>query len=262
MEHLPALPLQQMPSQIEIALGLRTAPAEPPPTGDFGFGITARVRPEPTTEEEIEFGVPLAIAKLFAADVPIFSAALAGPITPRPEQPRTFLEDYDSEEVEAARAIEPIRRLFYPSAERILESAAAPAEPAESRLVKRELTIAPPTPAEKKPAPTSEEIVYRLRQTPDGSIWREGYIGDDLKSARIVTDADEILTVKRKLLKTVTEHHVTEHDDGEPISLALVAALDEVGEQDEEETDFAFVGRLNQALSHLASRPILSIVNQ
>jgi len=189
MADLPDLPLAEMPEIVSRALYGTTGPVETPVPADTPepFGYFAKVKPPLDTADDadLEFERP-PFHKLFAPDVPIATAAIAGGESFRPE-PRRFLgDDFDEEEMEIRNALQPIRQLFV---EGVFRQALAPTTapvPIEKRLVERENF--PPTPKE---TPT-QKLISKLHRDADGFLWQSIYDGDSLKSTKIVYDESQI----------------------------------------------------------------------
>jgi hypothetical protein len=174
-------------------------------------------------DEEIE---PLAFTKVHAPipglDFPI--AGLSAITETYRAEPIQNLEDYDPEQVEADRAIQPIKKLrsggIYRDA---LVATPAPEPPARGSSFTRSEADTVPTPAPKEdavvravrewadeflrrtgvtPPPTANTLTYKLRQDDDREIWRESYNADgSLHGALILMEPEEIEKARLELLK-------------------------------------------------------------
>jgi len=181
----------EMPKQISDAIFGTTPAVELPIPNNTPepFGYFAKVKPNPEQEEEIEFGAPHDIAKL-AVPIPIATAALAGPTYIAP--PRQFLgDDFDSDETEAARALEPIRRLFSEGVFRNDLTPTPSAPIAKRQLVTRE-TVAPATETEplvKRDDEFTPELAGRITKViMDAPEWADDESEEDYDAriARII----------------------------------------------------------------------------
>jgi hypothetical protein len=111
------------------------------------------------------------------------------------------------------------------------------------------LSKANPTPAKEK----TGERTYKLRKDESGATWNEAWDGDEIVSARLVLDPEEIAALSKKA-----------PNDAPLLSPKLLAAqLKQIVLQlpvvaDESAEDF--VARLNAQLAELSARPSLSIL--
>jgi len=260
MADLPDLPLAEMPEIVSRAPYGTTGPVETPVPADTPepFGYFAKVKPPLDTADDadLEFERP-PFHKLFAPDVPIATAAIAGGESFRPE-PRTFLgDDTDAEETEVGNAIQPIRRLFAEGIYRTSLATVPTQEPPARRssFTRSEAdTIPTPTPKE-TPTP---KLITKLHRDSDGFLWQELFDGDELKATHVIYDESQI---DPEEIAKYAPLEKTRFKEAEPESAEFLSALKQVileNPREEDEAEKTFIERLNAALVELGQRPKLS----